>query len=1201
MLFKKPLVAIGLILLIGSAIIIGWGRIIAPRLVSLPANYAYNADVVSYDDFFDSDSGAFSGPVRSDTKFGYKVVRSEGQVRIVENTFDVRKPTGEKIISIARQYGISALTTKHVSGYGDENRMGYLFGPRGAANKQEFTYWHVNYNLPITMKLVASEPVAGIQTDHYEARFTTDQTKNLTNLPNVGKTRGISTDVVLQLWIEPVSGHLVKYDDHATAYYYDLATGVRISPWNKFSNTFSFNSIATHARIAEQDRQRIQLITIAIPVAFAASMLCFAFAIAISRYKSQGLTRLSAAAASLLAVASLIFWYTIGLNVGLPEWIEPMYPGASLGVLVVSLYFFLRLKKQTHLRIYQCALLTVGLVFGAMAAYGFAGDSPVIFTVLVVGGREPFILPVAAAIIAFFALCVATRVLLPGRIFTLAREASAVLGTSAAIVSVLGYAYGDFENLIRLPAAVALAVLGISIFASEPGWFISRQMRRLGKGAWLFGLIAVGMLVITGLAWQATRVNANQQAELQFQGDVNTMQNAVSDRLRTYTNALYGARSLFAASDEVKRDEWKNYVDGLRIAENYPGVQGMGFAQIIPRKELDAHINDIRAQGFPEYTVRPLEPARDTYSSIVYLEPFDERNQRAFGFDMLSEPTRREALDRARDTGEAAMTGRVTLLQETNTDIQYGFLVYVPVFKKDVPLVTTNDRQQALVGYVYSPFRMNNFMQVVLGNLANGIDLEVFDGTQEQTDATKMFESSTTIDSQSKFIATQPITTAGHTWNVRFTGSSDYSSSLNQSLPNFVLAGGVVLSFTLAAAVFGLSSSRQRAIAYATRLTRDLASERDSALKLQDKDEAILTSMVEGLLVLDRHGRVEKVNHAALMLLGYSRAADLIGKELSVTVPALSEDSQKIPEKQRPVTKVLNGSAAVPEAKLQYQRQDGSRFWALISVAPITHRGRVTGAIELFRDITAERELDKAKDEFLSVASHQLRTPITAERWYLDILQDGATVGKLTKEQQDIARKVSESNSRMADLVSALLNVSRAESGRLAIQPTPTNVSKLVGNVIDELGMRFDKKQQQVVRAIAQTPTINVDPTLVREVVVNLLTNASKYSPAKSKIFVSLAKDGAYLACTVRDEGYGIPAEQQTRLFTKFFRADNAVKLDTDGNGLGLYLVKTIVELSGGTISFESKESLGTSFRFTLPIAGSRTRDGVVKLDNKGD
>lgn len=1187
------------VLLLGSALVYTWVSVIAPQLTALPSGYTYSADVVSYDDFFDEKAGAFSGPVRSDTKFGYKVVRSEGQLRIVENTFDVRKPTGEKIITINREYGIDAQTEKHVAGYGDKNRTGYLFGPR-SAGAQEFTYWHVNYDVPITMKFAANETVAGVQTARYEARFSADQTNSLTNLPDVGKTRGVSTDVTLQLWVEPVSGHLVKYDDQATAYYYDLATKTRLNPWNKFSNTFSFNAIATHARIAEQERQHIQLVSIGAPLVIAFLTLSIIFVIALRRYKDQGVARLSAAAAVFLATASLVFWYTVGLRIGLPEWIEPMYPGASIGIILLAVRFFMSSKKPATIHVYSVTLLVAVGLFGALAADRLIDSIHLGFTVPVVGGQEPFILPIAAAAIAAYALTMLLRPLPKNRVTAYLRELLAAGAIAVALFSTIGYAYGDVESLIRLSAAIALVLIGIGIFANEDDWLISKQMRRLGKGAWLFALIAVGMLVITGLAWQAARSSANQQAELQFQSDVNTMQNAISDRLRIYTNALYGAQSLFAASDNVSRSEWKSYVDGLKIAENYPGVQGIGFAQIVPRSQLAAHTESIRKQGFPSYAVRPLEPTRDTYSSIIYLEPFDERNQRAFGFDMLSEPTRRAALERARDTGEAAMTGRVTLLQETNEDVQYGFLVYVPVFKKSVPLTTADDRRAALLGYVYSPFRMNNFMQAIMGNLANGIDLEVFDSaTSKLTDETKMFSSSQAIDRQSKFVETQPITAAGHTWSVRFTGSSDYSSSLNQSLPDVVLVGGILLSFTLAVAVFGLSSSRQRAVSYAESLTKDLAAERDSALKVQDKDEAILGGMAEGLMVLNRDGKIEKVNQAALLLLGYADAAELVNKELSTTIRALGEDGKPLPAKQRPATKVLQSGVALPNAKVQYERKDGTRFWALISVAPITHKGRITGAIELFRDVTAERELDKAKDEFLSVASHQLRTPITAERWYLDILQDGSTVGKLSKEQQDIARKISESNIRMSELVAALLNVSRAESGRLAIQPVPTDVSKLVKSVIDELAMRFSKKQQQIVQDIAKTPVINVDPTLVSQIVVNLLTNASKYSPEKTRIFVSLAKQGEYLACTVRDEGYGIPAEQQNRLFTKFFRADNAVKLEADGNGLGLYLVKTIVELSGGTISFESKESLGTTFRFTLPLAGSRGREGVVKLEEK--
>jgi CHASE1-domain containing sensor protein len=160
---------------------------------------------------------------------------------------------------------------------------------------------------------------------------------------------------------------------------------------------------------------------------------------------------------------------------------------------------------------------------------------------------------------------------------------------------------------------------------------------------------------------------------------------------------LRGGVSVFDTWGAVTRDEWHAYVGGLRIAENYPGIQGIGFAQIVAAPEKEAHIARVRAQGFPSYVIRP-DGDRPVYSAIIYLEPFDWRNQRAFGFDMLSEPVRRSAMERARDTGQAAVSGKVVLVQETETDTQAGFLMYVPVYRGGGVPATIEARRNDLIG-----------------------------------------------------------------------------------------------------------------------------------------------------------------------------------------------------------------------------------------------------------------------------------------------------------------------------------------------------------------------------------------------------------------------------------------------------------------------------------------------------------------------
>ncbi len=189
---------------------------------------------------------------------------------------------------------------------------------------------------------------------------------------------------------------------------------------------------------------------------------------------------------------------------------------------------------------------------------------------------------------------------------------------------------------------------------------------------------------------------------------------------------LRGGVGLFKASEYVSRDEWHNYVSKLEIQRYYPGIQGLGFSVFVRPENLEAHTRSIRAQGFPDYAIKPAGE-RSLYSSIIYLEPFDLRNQRAFSYDMYSEPLRRKAMENARDNGTATISGIVTLLQETETDVQKGFLMYMPFYKSSDKLDTVESRRKAIVGFVYSPFRINDLMNGVLGHTVMDVDFTIFD------------------------------------------------------------------------------------------------------------------------------------------------------------------------------------------------------------------------------------------------------------------------------------------------------------------------------------------------------------------------------------------------------------------------------------------------------------------------------------------
>lgn len=234
--------------------------------------------------------------------------------------------------------------------------------------------------------------------------------------------------------------------------------------------------------------------------------------------------------------------------------------------------------------------------------------------------------------------------------------------------------------------------------------------------------------------------------------------------------------------------------------------------------------------------------------------------------------------------------------------------------------------------------------------------------------------------------------------------------------------------------------------------------------------------------------------------------------------------------------------------------------------------------------------------EFISLASHQMRTPLSAVKWFTEILLSG-DLGKLNTKQRDFVEMISSSNARMIHLIDLLLKLSRIETGRVTIDPRPTDLSKLFQDVIFEFENQIKMKKLELKLKLNQDlPKIKIDPTLFHEAYVNLISNSIKFNRIGGKIEVVITRKGNEIFSSVSDAGYGIPRAEQHKVFQRFFRAKNVGAGSEEGSGLGLYLVKRIIDIAGGRIGFESQEGKGSTFWFTLPISGQKPKKGEVSL-----
>lgn len=389
-------------------------------------------------------------------------------------------------------------------------------------------------------------------------------------------------------------------------------------------------------------------------------------------------------------------------------------------------------------------------------------------------------------------------------------------------------------------------------------------------------------------------------------------------------------------------------------------------------------------------------------------------------------------------------------------------------------------------------------------------------------------------------------------------------------LPNVLSVLGVIIAVLIAYIVYLIWQGDARSEHIAASLHRETIVTNAHLRQLYDRSPV-------PYLTLMPDGTVHNPNLAAMRLYGMT-TEELQGKELFTMHP--EEDL----ERAQSLYERFRNNVPFEREEIRIIRKDGSVRWVMMSVFMFKVPGsRDRRGLVTLVDITEQKNLDRAKTEFVSLASHQLRTPLATVKWHTELLLSGKH-GTLGEKQQEYIKKMRHANQAMVDLVNLLLNVSRIEMGTLQVDIQDTDVSALIADVLEELGSQITQKSLDVRHAKEESfTTLRTDPKLLRIVIQNLVSNAVKYTPEGGTVTIALQRQEGKHAIVVSDTGYGIPPEQQSMIFTKMFRADNVRKQSTEGTGLGLYLTKSIVELLGGSISFTSELNNGTTFTVLLP------------------
>jgi len=708
-------------------------------------------------------------------------------------------------------------------------------------------------------------------------------------------------------------------------------------------------------------------------------------------------------------------------------------------------------------------------------------------------------------------------------------------------------------------------------------------------------LVFLVTAIVTFSAWSSAQLATQVQLRETFDYRTRDMVYSISRRMAVYEQVLRGARGYLRGSVELDRRAWEEYYRVLRLDQSFPGMEALGIATIVPPQQRAGHEAAIRGQGHPGYAIQPAGP-RDLYTAITHIEPFGGRNLRAFGFDMFSEPVRRAAMERARDTGQAALSGKVVLVQEGAAAEQAGALMYLPVYRAGALTGTVEQRRKAILGWVYAPFRMNDLMKGLGGAHSTDLVVEIHDG-ESPVEAALLYRSQN-AGHKSQLQARAQVLPGGRTWTITMRSSAAFENSLDTTRPQLIAITGIGLSLLISLVVYLLASERRRALQLAQGMTLELRQSHDQVASEQKRIQVILENAPDAFVAIDAAGRITDWNAQASRLFGWS-AGEAIGREVEMLLP----------EERRAVFRSSldafgqGGQCAMLGAPTELAVADrgGRRIPAEVTVARLAV-GDGFGATAFVRDISQRKEAETREQ--------QRQQGLDEARQALARAQKLEAVGKLTggvahdfnnilhiisANVQLILRTDASQRKRLLSILDAVERGAKLAGQLLAfarrqpLHPTEVHIDQLLERM-DALVLRAAGDHIALEKRVPPDLwPILVDPNQLENVLLNLVINARDAMDGSGRIVLALNNvhvdddpvlaPGDYVTVAVADDGHGMPPEVMERAFEPFF----TTKPEGKGTGLGLSMAHGFARQSGGDIRLASEPGKGTTVTIYLP------------------
>jgi len=706
------------------------------------------------------------------------------------------------------------------------------------------------------------------------------------------------------------------------------------------------------------------------------------------------------------------------------------------------------------------------------------------------------------------------------------------------------------------------------IFFAKPRLLWRKRIRSVALPL-VVSCTVVVTLFVQSSSWEQQRI------QLKFREQSILLAEAIKFRFTVYLNELQALEQFYISSQTVDRNEFRSFVSNT--LKNYPGIQALEWLPVITDHQREDFETSTRKEGYPNFEITERNEdgifirakQRNIYFPVSFVEPY-KGNEKAFGYDVASNPVRRIVLETARDNAATIMTPRIKLVQDDGE--QSGTLIFHPIYYGGIQAGETTERRKQLRGFMLGVLRLSDIFEAAVSDFPRTTYyIQVLDSSDPDTVNTlygAVPDEMTPAQLDLRWEHSLDI--AGRKLKLLYY-PSHYFMEENQGLHSwYVLAGGLLLCSLLGS--FLLSSSGR------ANNIHELVEQRTLELR------AILDNAVEAIIIFNEYGSINSVNPAAMRLFDFTQE-EMLCLNVQRVLPELrnSIEGNLFYFKQNASSQARSGTYMETSGV----KKNGKEIPLELGISEV-----VIPTKRLFtcmiHDVSERKKIDRMKSEFISSVSHELRTPATSILGSLALLE-GGVISSLSDQKASELIKIAKNNSeRLVSLINDILDIEKLEFDNLEFFMKPEKIKTLLLDAITQNKGYADaydvELQLQDNKLNGVQYFVNIDSYRFSQVMANLLSNAIKFSKKESKVVIDFQANSKEIKVLVIDRGRGISNEFKQRIFQKFAQEDGTDTRLHGGTGLGLSITKMIIEKMGGEVGFESTIGEGTTFYFTLPV-----------------